>query len=151
MNCKTIEKYLILFIEGELPQGLAGEIKNHLASCRHCAALHEKLRSALEALGRERISQTDPWFCDRLLLRMENDREVRTPPGYYRRILQPVAASLVLGAAILFGIFMGKWYTSPPDGVRETQTTLAEQYSLDIYLNEMDFENIETFLLTSTD
>jgi anti-sigma factor RsiW len=152
MNCKTIEKNLIPYVEGELAEGLAGEMQKHLASCKHCAALHGEIRSALGVLGRERISQTDPWFFDRLVLRMEKDRGISSPRLYYRRILQPVAASLVLGAAIFFGIVMGKWYSAPLDsGVQETQTTLAEQYSLEMYLNEMDFENIETILLISTD
>lgn len=144
MKCKTLHKKLIFFLEGDLPEKEAREIKLHLNECADCAAFAEDMKKTLDIIQAEKSPEVNPFFYTRLKARMESE-EVRekqqTGFPVWERILQPALFSLLLLAGVYTGIKIGQ-----PANSELNQSIFAET-ELVPFLNEMDAEPIETFLM----
>ena len=144
MKCRTIHKKLIFFLEGDLTNKEAEEISAHLAQCGECAAFAEDMKKTLSVLTIEKSPEVNPFFYTRLKARMEKETEaVYQPAGipFWEKVLQPALFSLLLLAGIYSGIKIGQPLS---DGM--TAVSYAEN-ELIPYLNEMEAEPIETFLM----
>src|SRR5690554_3937691 len=111
MKCKTLHKKLIFFLEGDLPEKEAREIKLHLNECADCAAFAEDMKKTLDIIQAEKSPEVNPFFYTRLKARMESE-EVREKQqiGFpvWERILQPALFSLLLLAGVYTGIKIGQ-------------------------------------------
>jgi hypothetical protein len=144
MNCKTLHKELIFFIEGDLPSEKAEQIKAHLNKCGNCAAFAEEMKKTLGILEVEKSPKVNPFFYTRLKAELEN-RELAESTTFKMpvcaKVLQPVLFSILLIVGIYSGIKIGQ-----PLPVKILGTTQFEQETVP-YLNEMETELIETFLM----
>ncbi len=144
MECKTIHNDLIFFLEGDLPSEKARQIEMHLNECSSCAAFAEEMKKTLGILETEKSPAVNPFFYTRLKAKLEN-REPEESSVFKRvvlaRVLQPVLFSILLIIGIYSGIKIGQ-----PSPVKVFSTTQFDQEAVP-YLNEMETESIETFLM----
>lgn len=144
MKCKTVHKDLIFFLEGNLPSKKTEQIQMHLKECSACTAFAEDMKKTLGVLEIEKSPAVNPFFYTRLKAKLENSESVefqifRKP--VLVRILQPAMFSILLIIGVYSGIKIGQ-----PSPVKVYSTTILEQEAIP-YLNEMDAESIETFLM----
>jgi len=144
MKCKTLHKKLIFFLEGDLPEKEANEMKAHLAECESCAAFARDMQKTLGMIHIEKSPEVNPFFYTRLKARMEN-KEIKEKQriGFpvWAKVLQPAFFSLLLLAGIYTGIKIGQPVTT------ETSHGIFAENELIPFLNEMETEPIETFLM----
>jgi anti-sigma factor RsiW len=145
MKCKKCQDKIIFYLEGDLPARETREMEKHLAQCSSCAALAEELRKTLAVLHEEKNPEVNPFFYTRLKARMTSQTEKTFPalqPTFFVRVLQPVLFSLLLLAGIYSGMKIGQ---TPGDNISTAYNYPDEQ--MIPYLNEMETESIETFLM----
>lgn len=142
MNCKTIHKQLIFFVEKDLPISEMKAIQGHLDSCKECALFAEELQKTLGVIETEKVNEINPFFYTRVKSRLENrENSTSLARPLVVRILQPVAFSIVLILSVYGGIKLGQ-----PHKAEMASIVLNEQQMVP-YVNEMDAEPIEAFLM----
>jgi len=144
MKCKTLHKKIIFFLEGELPKEEMEQVKLHLSECNDCAAFAEEMKKTFAILQSEKSLAVNPFFYTRLKARIENraakQNEILKNP-VWARILQPAFFSVLLIAGIYTGIKIGQ------PAVNKTELIVYSEQEMIPYLNEMENETIEGFLL----
>ena len=144
MKCNTIHKKLIFYLDGELPQQEMEDIKNHLSECKECALFAEELKKTQAILTSEKSIEPNPFFYTRLKARMEAEESVNYTPSWqpaWVKVLQPAVFSIILIAGVYFGSKIGK-----PAPMNIAVATFSDENVIP-YLNEMDTEPIEAFLM----
>lgn len=141
MKCKDVHNKLIFFLEGDLSGMEMKAVQEHLDECGECALFAEELKLTFSILETEKKPEINPFFYTRVKAKLEKQEEqsIERRPVLVR-VLQPVAFSLVLLLAIYGGIKFGA--TSA-----EQSASLTAKQELIPYLNEMDVEPIENFLM----
>jgi anti-sigma factor RsiW len=51
IDCQQVRRELSNYLEGDLTPELRLQIESHLASCSHCAAVHDGMRNVVRLLG----------------------------------------------------------------------------------------------------
>jgi predicted anti-sigma-YlaC factor YlaD len=144
MKCKTLHKKLIFFLENDLPEREAEEIKEHLNECPECRAFAEYMQQTLSVLQKEKSPEVNPFFYTRLKARMESREslpKLNVQEKVWIKILQPAFFTLLLLAGIYTGIKIGG---AAQTDVKYNSYSESEIFS---YLDEMQSEPIETFLM----
>lgn len=141
MKCKDVHNKLIFFLEGDLSEAEMKAVQEHLDECGECALFAEELKLTFSILETEKKPEINPFFYTRVKAKLEKQEEqsIERRPVLIR-VLQPVAFSLILLLAIYGGIKFGA--TSA-----EQSVSLTAKQELIPYLNEMDVEPIENFLM----
>ncbi len=144
MECKTIHKKLIFFLEGDLPEREAELMKVHLSGCKDCAAFAEELRKTLGIIEEEKSAEINPFFYTRLKARLEAQTEPAIIP-FWKPVLIRVVQPVVFSILLIAGIYSGYKIGAPA----QVNTAYANYSSEEIipYLNEMQSEPIEEFLM----
>ena len=119
-------------------------VKKHLSECPDCAAFADEMRKTFTVLEAEKSPEVNSFFYMRLKAKMEAQAEAFEPEAtnpYWQRILQPALFSLLLLIGIYSGIKIGQ--------KAEEQLFAASSTDVQVipYLNEMEAEPIETFLM----
>jgi hypothetical protein len=144
MNCNTLHTRIIFFTEGSLPQNEMEEIRSHLEKCPDCAAFAEEMKKTLIILQNDKLQEVNPFFYTRVIARLENQAAekvaVQQSPVFVR-ILQSAFFSLLLVAGIYTGIKIGQ-----PEKIHTNSSVYTEDEMIP-YLNEMETETIENFLM----
>lgn len=144
MNCNTLHTRIIFFTEGSLPQNEMEEIRSHLEKCPDCAAFAEEMKKTLIILQNDKLQKVNPFFYTRVKARLENQAAekvaVQQSPVFVR-ILQSAFFSLLLVAGIYTGIKIGQ-----PEKIHTNSSVYTEDEMIP-YLNEMETETIENFLM----
>ena len=144
MNCKTLHTKIIFFLEGELPAWEMEEVKIHLERCPDCDVFADEMKKTLTVLQNDKLQNVNPFFYTRVKARLENQAEenvaVRRNPVLVR-ILQPALFSLLLLGGIYAGIKIGQ-----PAKINSGNNVYTENEMIP-YLNEMEAETIENFLM----
>ncbi len=142
MKCKRVHKNLIFFFEKELPFSEMQKVREHLGSCPECGHFAEEMRKTLRILDGDKVSDENPFFYTRIKARLENQAtESPEKRPVLVRVLQPIAFSILLMFGVYGGIKLGQ-----PHNSERTSNTLAGQQMIP-YLNDMDAEPIEAFLM----
>lgn len=144
MDCKTLHRKMIFYIDGELPIPEMEKIKIHLDECSECAAFYEEMKKTLDVLTAEKQREINPFFYTRLKARMENQATIQTVFNQNRiwaKVLQPAFFTVLLLAGIYSGIKIGQ-----PVTANNSSATYSAQEMFP-YLNEMKSETIEAFLM----
>jgi len=144
MKCKSLHKKIIFFLDGELPVDEMQQMKLHLLECKDCAAFAAEMEKTFAILQSEKSPAINPFFFTRLKAKMENQAagqsEISRNP-IWARILQPAFFSILLIAGIYTGIKIGQ------PAVNKTDSLVYAEQEIIPYLNEMEGETIEGFLL----
>lgn len=144
MKCKTLHKNLIFYLDGDLSKSENEQIQLHLAKCENCALFFEELKKTVGIIEIEKSPAVNPFFYTRLKAKLENQESKKLQAFHIPtlvKVLQPVMFSILLVVGVYSGIRIGQ--TSP---IKVYSTNLFEQETIP-YLNEMEAESIETFLM----
>lgn len=141
MNCNTLHKKIIFFLDGELPEKEMKEMRLHLSECSDCATFAEELRNTLKVIDIHKEHEVNPFFYTRVKARLDKQAFQPVNRSVWVRVLQPAFFSLLLLAGIYTGIKIGQPATR--------KTTVASNTEKEVvpYLNEMETETIELFLM----
>ncbi len=111
MAHEDVRERLILYLDGDLPEGVAKEIAGHLSSCPECTRRRDLLQSVWEREEFRERPAPSPFLWTRLEARIreyENRSAVSKRLSWTARyvLLHPVsvAASIV---ALVVGIYLG--------------------------------------------
>jgi anti-sigma factor RsiW len=91
MKCRTIEKKLSAYQDGELSTSETEQVERHLTGCHSCREQQVRLQQTWQALG--------------------GLVEIRSAPGFYRRVSQKIDQVSEKGA---FGSRWGDWGLMAP-------------------------------------
>ncbi|MEN8116620.1 MAG: zf-HC2 domain-containing protein [Bacteroidota bacterium] len=143
MNCKKVHSKLIFFLDKELPAGEMKQVQEHINECAECALFYDEMKKTLDVLEVDKKVDENPFFYTRVKARLEKEEAAPEKAGrpVLARVLQPVMFSVILLLGIYGGFKMGE--TGSKDF---SDNTLAE-YEMVPYLNEMDAEPLEAFLM----
>ena len=73
LNCEHVWREISSYIEDDLDPGLRARIEEHLAHCRHCAAVLDSTRNILYLIADERTFELPAGFSKRLHARLEQE------------------------------------------------------------------------------
>ncbi|MBS1852033.1 MAG: zf-HC2 domain-containing protein [Acidobacteria bacterium] len=79
LNCRHVWKEISNYIEGTVAPELRDEMEQHLAHCRHCAAVLDSTRNILYLIADERVFTLPAGYADRLHARLQE--EIEGPPS----------------------------------------------------------------------
>lgn len=125
MNCKEFENKLIFYIEGSLPDNETANMKSHLNDCNTCKTLHEKMSAALTLIDQDKITETNPFFFNRLTEQLEKNNQkskLKTKDFY----LQVVSYAAAIAIAVVLGIGLGRTTELNNDIAFDNETELSE-------------------------
>ncbi len=94
MNCREVKEKITLFIEGELEEGEAKLIYQHIQSCPDCQRLYEEMRHFLPLLSK--LSVEPPAALEERLISIPQQQEKSRRWGWIPWIEAAVAASLAV-------------------------------------------------------
>ena len=77
MKCRSVQKKLSAYQDGELKPLEQEEISRHLLSCRSCREEYEKLERVWQTLGGLEEIRPDPWFYRQLVTKIERTSRTR--------------------------------------------------------------------------
>ncbi|MBE9469582.1 MAG: zf-HC2 domain-containing protein [Bacteroidetes bacterium] len=145
MKCKSIHKKLIFFIDGELSSNKNQKIEEHLSTCQECSKLYQELKSSLNVIEKEKNPKTNPYLYTRIKQRLDDINESSSKPIFaiqQIKLFQPALVSFIIGLGIFIGISIGNFYPLENNNIAESQ---SEQY----YINDLQQEHVEYFLLNN--
>ena len=118
-------------------------VQQHLSKCTDCAVFADDMQKTLEVLNDEKVPQANPFFYTRVKAKLEYEQEglaaTETRPVWLK-VLQPVFFTVLL----LLGIY-GGFKITQPETVQLAHIEMQDE--LVPYLNEMEAEPIEAFLM----
>ena len=144
MKCKEINKNLLFYIEGELSQEKEKLIKEHLHNCQNCLMLFNEIKETLAVIEGEKKIEPTPFLFTRIqqhITNLENQESLTELQPIFKRILQPIALTLLLLAGVYFGISLGNSFKS-----EKFEKTIVYQTD-EFYFNDFQQESIEAFIL----
>lgn len=111
MDCHFVRGHLFSFSENQLSEKEKIAFDEHLKSCRECSAIYSGVESMNELIHQKQTDQPNPFIHTRTLQRIESEAEksVAWHIQIKKRVLQPVAISLILLIAVGSGSLIG-WY-----------------------------------------
>lgn len=133
-ECRRVQQDLLLFLDGDLPERDAGDIRDHLAGCAACQAESDAIATVWQAEALRVEPPPDLWV--RLQPRMKAGLYVRTRwPRWWRDLRwATVPAFRVAGliAAVWMGTVIGDIAPAPDPG-REAAQTFNRMFYLDAF------------------
>lgn len=73
LDCKHVWDQISNYLEGEVPPALRESIDEHLAHCRHCAAVLDSTRNILVLIADERTFELPLGYSARLHTRLQQE------------------------------------------------------------------------------
>ena len=144
MKCKDLHNKLIFYLEGDLPEKEMEQLRIHLSECSECAQFAGEMQKTPGIVEAEKSPEVNPFFFTRLKAKMESQNESfesKAGHPFLVRVLQPALFSLLLLAGIYSGIKIGQ------KAENEIYVTTSLDEQVIPYLNEMEAEPIEAFLM----
>lgn len=71
LNCRHVWDQISDYIDGSVPLGLRDAIEEHLAHCRHCAAVLDSTRNILVLIADEHTFEIPIGYSERLHARLQ--------------------------------------------------------------------------------
>lgn len=105
MKCNR-RKTLQAFLDGELPEKKAKQIKDHLAACKTCREAEAMMKSDKD-LARETLRQLDPARIPMPALGRDGAPATHARRPWAAALLQSPAAALLMVVLFLTGLFLG--------------------------------------------
>jgi len=73
LNCRHVWDQISNYIDGEVPAEMRAAIEEHLAHCRHCAAVLDSTRNILYLIADDRTFEIPLGYSDRLHARLQEE------------------------------------------------------------------------------
>ena len=110
MKCRSVQKKLSAYQDGELEPKEQEQVRSHLLSCRACREQFSELERVWQTLeGMEEI-HPDPWFYRQLVRKIKEPRQQGLLPiieRFFQPLRTPAFASILLAIGILAGAYLG--------------------------------------------
>lgn len=135
MRCRTIQRKLSVFLDGELSEKQASRIAEHLSGCPVCQQRAESLSSLWEQLGEMREIDPSPYFWTRLSARIAQTEERRFSLDKVRGMLDRMLLPATAVAAAAIGLWIGG---SLCDVYRTDRSHELNQAVASLYLDALD-------------
>jgi len=135
MDCKIFETKLIAYMDGELSESLAHDMHQHIISCSKCKEMYDFVSMGYQTIQNEKNIQIKPF----LYTRIQGRQQSRTPSIFKPVSIPALAGVLVMG--LVFGFIVSTISFAP-------QQNKNQEYELAYLFNEMQFENVESKLLS---
>jgi len=103
MKCKSIQKRLSAYIDGELGEDLAGEISRHLETCPYCGKELARLRQLYGFIDIDVSMTDDPHFVTRVRAGLQKRDQAHLNVGK----LEWWIGRLLIPATLVVGLFIG--------------------------------------------
>lgn len=75
LDCKHVWDEISNYIDGDIDPSVRASVEEHLATCRHCAAILDSTRNIIYLVADERTFSLPIGFSDRLRARIEMELE----------------------------------------------------------------------------
>ncbi len=122
MNCKTVEKFLLLSLDGRLGAEDQARLKSHLAGCPRCRDMEREYRFILGELKAGPEVEPLPYFEQRLLAKIRG-KEKMAPALVWQR-LAPRFLAFSLAVLVLFGTAVVLFQPQEPQDLTQVETLL---------------------------
>lgn len=110
MKCRSVQKKLSAYQDGELKPLEQEALSRHLLSCRSCREEYEQLDRVWRTLGGLEEIHPDPWFYQQVVRKIKEHREHGLLPAL-QRVFQtygaPAIASIILVIGLAAGSYLG--------------------------------------------
>ena len=73
LNCKHVWAQISNYIDGDVSPEMRADIEQHLAHCRHCAAVLDSTRNLLVLVADDRTFEIPVGYSDRLHARLQQE------------------------------------------------------------------------------
>jgi len=136
MNCKNYNKHFYQYLDGELPEGMAMQIEEHIKSCKSCEHALEMLKNVNKLIEEEKNEfKPDPFMSARIISKLTKSETHVIEPSYSLRYL---TITSLAAAGIIIGIFIGSLFTSSNPIFEDSSTTTAYEQLADEYMPEVE-------------
>jgi len=71
LDCKHVWREISNYIDGDIDPVVRANVEEHLANCRHCAAILDSTRNIIYLVADERTFSLPIGFSERLRARLE--------------------------------------------------------------------------------
>lgn len=145
MNCKNIEKKIILLLCNELPKKDKSKLIDHIEKCENCKTFMEENISILSDVAESKIDLFEPeWdnYWDKINTEINNTSKKRWSfPQFGSKSFSFVTAVVL----VIVGIIIGKFLpTSPPEVTKPLQHRGGDNNIL--YVNNY-FEDVKPVMI----
>lgn len=137
MKCSAVEKKLIFYLEGDLPEQEKTEVACHLEGCSACTDKLHHLKFSMQTLESTKAFEPKPYLYTRIQARMD-----QKPKTLQNWVLAPLAIASVLTLGLFLGTLIGRSTYYPAQANNQEQS-----YELADFFNETGFELVEAKLL----
>ena len=72
IHCRDVWREISNYLDGDISPEMREDLEDHLANCRHCAALVDSTRNVLVLVADERVFPLPIGFSERLRKRLES-------------------------------------------------------------------------------
>jgi anti-sigma factor RsiW len=126
MNCGQVRRLLPPFLDEELSGRVREKIASHLASCPTCRVELESLRADMGLLEQVVTPEVSPFLVTRVMAEVRSRK--RPVAQGFGRLVQSLAAALVVAVSIGAGVFFGSGLAQSPQSVSAGSTEDAVSY-----------------------
>jgi len=126
MNCGQVRRLLPPFLDKELSGRTREHIASHLASCPTCRVELEGLRADMGLLQQVGTPEVSPYLVTRVMAEVRS-RKHPAAQGF-GRLVQSLAAALVVAVSIGAGVLFGSGLAQSPQSVSAGSTEDAVNY-----------------------
>ena len=152
MNCELYELMIFDLPFSTREADVDPTLLEHVSQCSSCRAMLTQHLAGMQQMKESRRVQSNPFFYQRLLSRMENNKvsgKVNNTNG--NRILRLSPALVSAAAALVFGVWIGGQLTmnfqSSPVNSSESRDLMLNAVAEDLNLIDASESALETYLL----
>lgn len=131
MNCKSINKNLLSYLDGEMDKVSEKNIRDHLQICNTCQIALEKLKEVYLSIDLEKKAvETNAFMAQKVWDKIHNSHNLVDAPIIPMRrltLVTLVAAGLALGIAV-GSLLNSSVHNNKSDVLEQSWTQLADDY-----------------------
>ncbi len=131
MECNSVEKKLILYLEDDLHGDDYQQVSQHLDGCRQCAAKLQYVKESFQWIEAEKSIDVKPFLYTRIKSRMEHKNV-----AVRQWVLAPLAIASVLVVGLFVGTLVGK------TRIRQLLASNTLEYEVAYFFNDDQMENM---------
>lgn len=150
MNCKEVENNLIFYIDGELDTSLSKKMNRHLKTCSSCHALYQNMKADLDLFKKDKISQTNPFFYQKLEQKLKNSDSKNSKNNIRQLYIQALTYAAAIILAVFIGVALGK-DTQIDDEFAVQENEQLSEFQLFAESNAVDLSTEDTYELLISD
>ena len=108
MDCRHVNKLLVAYMEGELPDSVSRQVEEHLQQCEDCAKKYARMQKMVHLMKRLPSISPSPGIVQNVMEKIEEENKPARTNFFARFKLIPkkvmvAAAAFMLLAAVLYG------------------------------------------------